>query len=370
MSTTVIGVNDPKAVKAFSATLFVDQAKDAYWSSRFDGKGQTPNTPNQILTDLEAEAGDTVHFDLSRQLRNKPIYGDDRLKGKEEALRFASDSLKVNQIRCGVSAGGRMTRKRTLHDLRTVGNQRMAEWWARYNDEFASMTAAGARGIDDNFIEDFSFTGIPDTQAFVAPDAGHVMYGGSATAKGDLTTADKMSLSLIERLVTKSKVAGGGTRAEARIRPVRIEGGDHFVLVMHPFQEYDLRTNTSSAQWLDVQKAAAAAEGRKNPIFRGGLGMYNNVVLHAHDSAIRFDDYGVGSNVAAARAIFMGRQAVVTAYGSPGSGLRMKWHEEKDDHDNEVLMSSSCIMGKKAASFDGARFGMFAVDTAAADPNP
>jgi N4-gp56 family major capsid protein len=369
MATTTHGVNSPQAVKRFSATLFVDQTRESYFGTRFEGAGETPNTPIQVLTDLQSEAGDTIRFDLSKQLRGGATFGDDVLDGKEEELRFAQDSLIINQVRFGASAGGRMTRKRVLHDLRNVARARMAEWWARWNDEFHMMTGAGARGINDDFIQGLGFTGIPDTQAFQAPDAGHTLYGGSATSKASLTATDKMSLSLIEKLATKAATYGGGSKDESRIKPIRIEGSDHFVLLMHKFQEYDLRTNLNAGQWLDIQKAAAGAEGRNNPIFKGGLGMYNNVVLHSHESVIRFNDYGAGSNVQAARALFLGRQAMTKAYGSPGSGLRMKWHEELKDHDNQVVMSSSCIKGLKATQFEGKRFGMLVADTAAVDPN-
>lgn len=369
MATTVHGVNSPQAVKRWSATLFVDQVRESYYSSRFEGAGQTPNTPIQVLTDLQSEAGDTIRFDLSKQLRGRATFGDDRLDGKEEALRFAQDSILINQVRCGVSAGGRMTRKRVLHDLRQVARARMSEWWGRWNDELHSMTAAGARGINDDFIEGLDFNGIPDTQTFQAPDAGHLLYGGAATSKATLTVNDKMSLALIEKLQTKAKTYGGGSKDESRIKPIRIDGGEHFVFLIHPFQEYDLRTNTTVGQWLDIQKAAAGAEGRKGPIFRGGVGMYANAVIHVHETVIRFGDYGVGNNVQAGRAIFMGKQAMTKAYGSPGNDLRMKWHEEMKDHDNEVVMSSSCIKGVKATQFDGKRFGMLLADTACADPN-
>ena len=62
--------------------------------------------------------------------------------------------------------------------------------------------------------------------------------------------------------------------------PVSINGEDHYVCVMSPFQEYDLRVDTGTNGWMEIQKAAAAAEGRNNPIFKGGLGMISNVVLH------------------------------------------------------------------------------------------
>jgi N4-gp56 family major capsid protein len=369
MATTTHGVNSPQAVKRFSATLYVDQVRESYFGSRFEGAGQTPNTPIQVLTDLASEAGDTIRFDLSKQLRGRATYGDDRLDGKEEALRFAQDSLIINQVRFGASAGGRMSRKRVLHDLRQVARARMSEWWGRWNDELHSMTAAGARGVNEDFIEGLDYTGIPDTQVFQAPDAAHTLYGGVATSKASLASTDKMTLLLIDKLQTAAKTRGGGSTDESRIKPIRIDGGDHFVFLIHPFQEYDLRTNTSTGQWLDIQKAAAGAEGRKGPIFKGGVGMYNNAVIHVHETVIRFSDYGAGNNVDAARAIFMGRQALTKGYGSPGNDLRMKWHEEMKDHDNEVVMSSSCIKGVKATQFENKRFGMLVADTAAADPN-
>lgn len=368
MAQTIIGVNDPKAVKRFSAQLFVDQSREGYFSNRFEGRGENAMSALQVLTQLQKEAGDTISFDLNMALRQKPTYGDARLKGKEEALRFYTDQVKIDQVRCGVSAGGRMSRKRVLHDLRQVARSRMAEWWGRWNDEVTSIYQAGERGMNSEFIEDLDYTGFAGN-ALEAPSAERIVYGGDATSKADLDANDKMSLSLIERLQTKAKTQGGGTSGVPRIRPIKIDGEDHFCLLMHPFQEYDLRTNTNTGQWLDIQKAAAGAEARKGPMFKGGLGMYNNTVLHSHEIAIWFDDYGVGSNVEAARAIFMGRQAGVVAYGSPGNGLRMEWHEEQEDHGNEILISSSAILGRKKTRFNGIDFGQYAVDTAAADPN-
>ena len=142
---------------------------------------------------------------------------------------------------------------------------------------------------------------------------------------------------------------------------------------MHPFQAYDLRRNSSAGQWIDVQKAAAAAEGStKNPMFKGGLGMYNDVILHSHRATINFSDYGAGLNVPAARGLFMGRQAGVVAFGSPGTGLRFDWAEEVEDRGNQVVITTGSIFGVKKTAFtiDGTSrdFGVIAVDTAAASP--
>lgn len=374
MSTTVIGINDPKAVKRFSANLFVDSSREGYFDAHFSGKGENTQAPVQVLLDLAKDAGDTISYDLSLALNNKPVYGDEKLAGKMAALKFATDSVKIDQIRCGVSAGGRMSRKRVLHDLREVARARMSEWWGRWNDEETVMYAAGARGVNEDFIEDVGYLGYAGN-AFVAPDTAHLMYSGAATSKASLVVGDKMSLATIDKAVTKAKTLGGGGNQVPRIRPMRFEGNDRFVMLMSEFDAYNLRTNTSVGQWLDIQKAAAAAQGQANPIFKGSLGMYNDVVLHSHDIVVRFNDYGAGSNVAASRSLFMGRQAMVRAYGSPGDGLRMSWNEELVDHKNEIEISSSAIRGTKKTRFDVPNvgqydFGLIAIDSAAADPNP
>lgn len=371
MGRTVIGAGDPKAVKKYSAFLAVDVGKKAYFNKKFMGVGVEAETPLQTLPHLENDAGDTISYDLVMALKMKPVQGDNTLRGKEEDLKFYTDEVKIDQLRGGVNTGGKMTRKRTIHTLRKVSRARQSDWWARLFDETFFMYLSGARGINPEFIEDTNFSGYAGN-AFAAPDTAHLSYGGAATSKATLTASDKMTLGLLDKLRTKAVTMGGGTTGIPRIQPCMIDGEERFVLVMHPFQVYDLRTNAGAGQWLDIQKAAATAEGRDNPIFKGGLGLYNNIVLHEHQSTIRFSDYGAGGNVAAARALFLGRQAGVVAFGSPGTGLRFDWNEETEDRGNQLVVTTSTICGMKKTRFtvDGNAydFGVIAADTAAADP--
>jgi len=367
MSKTIIGLGDAKAVKKWSGQLAVDTARKSYFNRKFMGQGAESSMPIQVLTHLENDAGDNISFDLSMQLKMAPIEGDNILEGNEENLTFYSDNVYIDQARAGVNTGGRMTRKRTLHDLRNVAKARQSEWWARAFDEQFFMYLSGARGINADYIFPTGYTGRANN-AFTAPDTEHLMYGGDATSKATVDAADKISLALIDRAVTKATMMGGGSQGTPQVQPIMVDGEEHYVLVMTPFQEYDLRTNTSTGQWLDIQKASATAEGRKSPIFKGGLGMYNNVVLHSHKSVVRFTDYGAGGNVAAARALFMGEQAAVCAFGSPGTGMRFDWNEETADNGNQVVISTSSIFGIKKTTFNSKDFGVIAMDTAAADP--
>lgn len=371
MAKTIVGVGDAKAIKRFSAFLAVDVGRKSYFNRKFMGVGESAQTPLQTLPHLERDAGDQISYDLVMQLKMKPVQGDATLRGKEEDLKFYTDSLYIDQLRGGVNTGGQMSRKRTIHDMRQIARVRQSEWWARLFDETLFMYLSGARGVNSDFIEDTSFTGYAGN-SFVAPDSQHILYGGDATSKATVDSADKITLSVIDKALARAEVMGGGTTGIPSIQPCEIDGEPHFVLVMHPYQEYDLRVNTSTGQWLDIQKAATGAEGNKNPIFKGGLGMYNNVVLHKHKAAIQFSDYGAGSNVNAGRALFLGRQAGVVAFGSPGTGLRFDWHEEMEDRGNQVVITTSSIFGVKKTAFTidstSRDFGVIAIDTACADP--
>lgn len=371
MPRTIVGVGDPKAVKKYSAHLAVDVGRKSYFNKKFMGVGEDAQTPLQTLPHLENDSGDQISYDLVMQLKMRPVSGDDTLRGKEEDLKFYTDSLYIDQQRGGVNTGGKMTRKRTIHDLRKIARTRQSEWWARLFDETFFCYLSGARGINEDFIEPTDFAGYAGNP-LVAPDDNHHLFGGAATQKSDLAATDKMSLNLIDRAVSRADTMGGGTTNTPSIQPVEIDGEEHFVLVMHPWQEYDLRAGTDSGQWLDIQKAAASAEGRSNPIFKGGMGMYNNVVLHKHKGVVRFGDYGTGGDVPAARALFLGRQAGVVAFGSPGTDLRFDWNEESEDRGNQVAITTSSIFGVKKSSFNiegkSTDFGCMALDTAAADP--
>lgn len=364
---TTIAFGSPMAVKRWSPRLFLDIAKKSYFSRKFTSKGE--NTPIQLLTDLEQEAGDTISFDLHIQLRGSPVTGDNRLEGKEQTLRFHTDTLKIDQMRQAVSAGGKMTRKRTAHNMRTIAKNSLSDYWSTYTDEMMFIYLSGARGINQDFHEPLTWAGHA-ANAIQAPDSGHILYGGDATSKGSIDASDKMSKIVIEKASVKAKSMRTTDPTNMTMMPITINNERHYVMIMSQFQEFDLRTGDTSG-WVEAQKAAAAAEGRNNPIFKGGLGMIDNVVLHSHESVIRFSDYGTGSpgTLPAARALLLGAQAGVMAYGSSNKQSRFDWKEEMRDYDNEPTVASGCILGVKKSRFNGKDFGVLAIDTHAKDPN-
>ena len=376
MARTIIGLNDAKAVKRWSGNLAYDVSQKSYFNQRFMGRGQDSEMPIQILTDLESDAGEAIAYDLLAELKMAPVEGEDILEGKEEAQKFYTDTVYIDQARAGVNTGGRMTRKRTLHNLRETAKRQQSSWWGRLFDELLFVYLSGSRGVNENYILPTTYAGRANN-ALSAPDANHVVYGGAgaavATSDAGLTwntnasNSNVFDLNIIDRAKSKADSQGGGATGIPVLQPCKFNGEETFVCVMSTFQEDDLRANTGTGQWLDIQKAATQSEGYKSNLFKGALGMYRGVVLHSHRNVVRFSDWSTGTPRFGARALFMGSQAAVMAFGSPGTNMRFDWYEEARDNGDKVVITTSSIFGIKKATFtDGSAsndFGVFALDT-------
>jgi len=371
MAQTIIASSAAQTKKKWAGAIFSSSIPESYWGSHFMKEGSANNAPNapiHLVTDLEKDSGDTVNYDIYMQLTGAPTFGDDNLDGNEESLTPYSDSIVINQVRKAADSGGTMTRKRTTNDHRMIARNKLTDWWSRFFDEAVFMNISGARGTNADYIMPVGSTYAIDGQSLVARSSDKIIYAGAATSKASLVNTDKFSYTAIDKCVTKADVEGGGSDGVIRMTPMRIDGVDKFVCLMHTFQEHDLRTSTSSGQWLDIQKAAATNNGSKNPIFTGSLGEYRGVVLHKHNKVTQFTDYGAGANLAAARAIFMGRQAMVAAFGSPANDLRFDWAEEWKDFKNRLAIATKCIVGMKRPQFNSKDVNSIAIDSYAAQP--
>lgn len=373
MSQTVYGVNDPKAVKRFAGALFQSIKTDTFFGKNMmenvyaEGKSeQMANAPLCVVNDLTSQAGDRVSFDLFVQLTGRPTFGDDVIENNLEDLSAYTDEIIINQIRHGVNAGGRMTRKRVLQDLRMSAKNMLDQYMASYFDQAAMTTLAGARGVSTELRIPLGATSaIEGGNAYDTYDTAHQMFGGAATSKATITATDKMNLDVIDRVILRATSKGGGADGVLRLPPLQKEGDDAYVMLLSPTQEHDLRKDVGTGGWMDLQKSAAGSEGNKSHLFKNVLGVHRGVHLRKHQDVVQFNDYGVGANLRADRAVFMGRQALVVAFGSASSkGLRADWVEETKDYGNRLGVVAGMTYGFKLPKFNGKVFGSIAVDTA------
>lgn len=369
-----IGVNDPQTVKRWSSALGVAVNKASYFAKKMMGTGKDSRLPIQRMDELQSDAGDEVTYDLLMPMNMEPIIADETLDGKEQPLKYYTDKMRIDQVRGGVDLGSRMTRKRTLRDIRADAKRVSTDWWKRLYDELFFIYLSGSRGTQTGYIWPAN-SPFFSVNALSAPDSMHQMYGGDATSKATIATDDGFDLRLVDKAVAKAETMGGDGSDEVSMLACEVDGEERYVNLMHTFQFDALKSSTATGQWLDIQKAATTAQGMKNPIFTGSEGMYAGVVLHKHRNVIGFADAGASSNLPMRRALFLGAQAAAISFGSPGTGLRFDWTEEVKDHGNSVKIGTNCIMGVKKVTYKSKDsqisrdFGVIAQDTYAKDPN-
>jgi N4-gp56 family major capsid protein len=194
---------------------------------------------------------------------------------------------------------------------------------------------------------DVRYTGL---NATIAPDANHIDLAG-VNSEGSIQSTSTYTLSYIDKALERARTL------TPAIRPVMIQGKKFYIQFIHDYQVTDMRTNTNTGQWLDIQKAAmTGGEVDDNPIFDGSLGVYNGAIIHAD---VRVTN-GVSSTTTALanvrRAVFCGAQAVMLAFGRDNGPERFTWVEELFDYENELGVSAGMIFGMKKAVFNSADY--------------
>jgi N4-gp56 family major capsid protein len=228
----------------------------------------------------------------------------------------------------------------------------LRDWWAdRWDTWFFNQICGYTVQSDTRYTGNNTVT---------APSAGRKIFAtGSADETVNADNTKIMTLTLIDKAVEAAKIA------TPLIRPININGGKYYAMFLHPYQVTDLRTSTSTGQWLDIQKAAmTGGKVGENPIFTGALGVYNGVVLH---EAIRVTQ-GVHSTTGAAqtstrRAVLCGAQAGVCGFGQGHSFKEYSWNEELFDYGNQLGVEAGCIGGLKKSIYNSVDFGTITVST-------
>jgi N4-gp56 family major capsid protein len=161
MAGTQVNSGDALAVKLYSAAVFAGMQRKNTFTNRMTGPAPTqssaeakirqqtsPDYPVVRVTDLSDNAGDRVSVDLFHTIGGKPIVGDRQAEGRGERLSNSTQEIRIDLLTKVVDAGGKMTQKRTKHNLRSIARAQLVNYFAKLNDQQTLIAMAGARGSD------------------------------------------------------------------------------------------------------------------------------------------------------------------------------------------------------------------------------
>jgi N4-gp56 family major capsid protein len=355
MATTSFGVNDTLAVKLWSRSLAVAEREFLDIAPLI---GEDEGSIIQLKTETRKGAGDRVTVALRARLTGEGKTENETAEGNGEALSLYSDNLLINELGhiVGVKSEHTIDAQRVQYDLREQARDALAEWWGdRKSASFFNQVCGNTAQTN------LKYTGL---NAATAPaGTGRQIWAGTAANDQSLASGDIFTLDLIDAAVENAKVGNN------MVKPIRIGGQPKYVMYLHPYQVTSMRTNSASGQWMDIQKAAMmGGQVTGNPIYTGALGEYNGVILRSSQDVT----LGVNSSTGAAvantrRAVLLGAQAAIIAYGQNNSGPnKYRWNEELLDHKRKLEVSAWCIWGMKKSVFNSADFGVVVVSTYAA----
>ncbi len=361
MADTSFAVGDPLTVKRWSRILFEEVLK-ATVCYRFIGRDG--NSLMVTKDELEKGSGDTINYGLRMQLTKDPHVGDSTLWGEEEQLIFYNDKLLIDLVRHGVRITNRdMTRQRVPYSVRDEARMGLTDyfeglidtWFFNHLCCYTPQTNVGWTGQNSPATVDA---------------AHHILVDANANDQA-ITTAGASNANLFNITLIDNAMLLAKTLTPA-IRPINVNGKKMFAIFIHPQQAEDMRTNTNTGQWYEIQKSLLqGGAGEGNAIFTDALGVYHNTII--------IEDVRITNGVSSAstttpvttvrRAVFAGAQAGCIAFGrNEGSKGDKKsapiyWREQMDDYEEQLGVSANLVGGLKAAVFNSAMFGEVVIST-------
>jgi len=361
MADTSFGVNHALAVKFWTRKM-IHEARTRSWFNKF--VGEDSNSLVQLHTELQKNSGDTVYPMLRAQLTGAGIQGDGTLEGNEEQLQTSRDSVTLDQLRHAVRSAGRASEQRVPFSMRNEAFIGLADWYATRLDENFFNHICGNTNQSDTRYTGNNATRAPSTN-------NHLFVGGTAEASLSASASSAFSLTTIDRMVTRAK-----TKANQKIRPLRIGGEDKYAVFIHTFQLHQLRTTAAaSGNWLDIQKAAIqGGQISGNPLYTGAVGEWNGAIIHESERVCGGSTGNTNIGTASVyRAVLCGAQAVNLVLGNNYSPDSPAWFEELFDYGNKLGVSAGMIYGmvKSQYTIGGSTedFGTIVASTFSPDPS-
>lgn len=366
MSGLAIPTGSSAAQKVVASTLYQEAVKEQHFESLL-GEDRAIMRKD----DLQKGAGDQITFHLMNIAQGVGRLEGQVLEGYEATPAIYSDALLLGQLRHAVRTKSENTidQQRVPFNIDDSSYTSLKNWlatrmeiWTMHTlggntatsftvngDTFTSGTAAAATGLN----------------TATAPTANRVIRAGAQANDQSLTSADTMTLSLIDSAIVKAR------SVRPTIKPINYNGDQVYLCIISPEQERDLLQDTSApAQLLDLYNSRAqGGDIKDNPLFGGRAKYrYRNVIFAVSD----FLPQGVSAADSSAvantkRALFLGQGAGCYATGSKGAGnvpvtVASKYH----DYDEEYGVALRIVAGLIKTVFNSEDYGMLTISTYAA----
>lgn len=336
----------------------------------------------QIDERLKKSKGDTVTLGLTaKHDPNTGVSDGGEIEGQENKRTPYSESIAISSEDFAERLTGVLDEQKNAYDMRKDAKEKLAIQQAEFIEMQIFLKLAG---VTNTTLTDVSGNVVgtkctwSNTPTYI-PDATTAAGYGSrylcadyTSGAASLASTDLITPNLISRCKVKAMVRLSG--GMPKMRPLRINGRQHYVLFIHPRQGLDLKNN---AVWAQAQREANV-RGSENPIFSAAIGIWDNVIVHEHDYVPFLDISVAGNSFRGAstgtdftadcyRALFCGAQAVGFVKCNYGPNNRLAWVEKDFNYGRQPGFCTGIMGGIDKLMFNSIEYGVLALDTAATE---
>ncbi len=321
----------PSMKQLWAKETWMAALQGTFFYKFFNKTSDDKNSPIFYTDELKREKGGQYNISLLTPLVGEGVEDDAILEGNEEALIYYDVSLALKEYAHAVRLKGRLAEQKVAVNMRKDAKAALSDWLMRK--------------IDRTFVEVLS----------ASPTTNRVLYANDATSDATIDSSDVFSTTILSRAKRKAQLATIGTNnAESKIRPIRVNGADHYLCLLHPYQAKALK---AEAAWQQAQREANV-RGEKNPIFSGALGMWDGVVIYEYERIKTYSTWGAGGNLPGARALFLGAHAGALAVAKGST-----WDEKTFDYNRKAGFAISTIAAIAKPKFNNEDYALIALDS-------
>jgi len=309
MANTTFAKTDALTVKVWSAILLKEALRDMYLSKFM---GESSDNIIQVKNELTKQKGDKITIPLRMQMAaaGQSSQTAITLEGNEEALVFYNYAVELYLYGHSVRTDDKLSLQRPAFDLRTEMKDALKDWLANKLEVLLAAALCAS----------------PTTGRYI---------------NKTVSPTSTLTVAWIQAAKRKAQLVN------PKVRPVNIEGGEYYVMLVHPYGAKGLKADSD---WKNAQ-LYANIRGRDNPIFKGALGMIDGVVLHEYDRSQLIITAGK------TRCLLLGAQAGVLTWGQ-----QPEWHEKLFDYERVPGVAVDLMAGIGKTVFNSEDFGLITLD--------
>ena len=330
MAKTAFATGNALTKKLWDESLFRDAVKASYFSKFM---GDNSDALVHVKNELTKSKGDNITFGIRMRETGAGVTSGQTLEGNEAKLTSYNYSLSLETYAHGVRDAGPLDRQRAMFSIDTESVLTLKDWGSEKTDTLC-----------------FDAINVAPTTIFYLASGTFSKTGTVATATAAIAATDKITPSMITKVKTWANT--GGNRGQTPLRPILINGKKYFVLLVHPDVMADLKLDSTFAQ----ARREALDRGKDNPIFTGSEAVWDGVVVHEHENMPIATNWGAAATVAGSKAVLMGAQSLVWAWGKRPSVVAEEFDFKREHGYGWEIMAA---VGKPV--FNGFDYGSVAV---------